>query len=244
MTVAAPPAAAADGRHPYVVAFYQPPAQTAVGVPTALGIAVINPTGASVTFAFTATLPPHMRVADLGREIAQSPCVTASSAPAGGSTVAAAGTAQPTLGLEGCGVIVPIVVDAPGTYPATGISLSHATNVPSQITDVGAIGNCEPCALLETSLTVTPPLTAQTITFGPFGAVSLSAATTALSGSATSGLPLTYITRSPAICTVRGDTVSLLAPGTCTVTALQQGDLTTYAPAQPVTTSFAVVPPA
>ncbi|WP_433064636.1 hypothetical protein [Dactylosporangium sp. CS-033363] len=144
---------------PYVVAFYQPPGQTAVNVPTALGIAVINPTGVSVPFAFTATLPPHMRVADLGREIPQSPCVTASLAPAGGGTVKAAGTAPPTLGLEGCGVLVPVVVDAPGTYPATGVTVSDATNVPPRVTDVGGIGDCEPCALLVTSLTVSPPPT-------------------------------------------------------------------------------------
>ena len=229
--------------HPYLVAFFQPPAQTAAGVPTAMGIGVINPTQTTLPFTFTATLPAHMTIAATTSPVPQSDCLTAFTATAGGSTVTLSGNAFTTVSFSGCGAFVPVVIDAPGTYPATGIAISNVTNVPSHITDLAAIGNCPQCSLFATSLTVTPPLTPQTITFGPFGDVALSAVTKILTGSATSGLPLAYTSRTSAVCTVSGSTVTLLTSGTCTIAAEQAGD-STYAAADAVTASFGVIPPA
>jgi hypothetical protein len=79
----------------------------------------------------------------------------------------------------------------------------------------------------------------QTITFVAPGSVALSAGTTSLTGSATSGLPVTYTSGTPLVCTVSGSTVTLLTLGGCTITAAQAGN-GSYAAASPVTQQFAV----
>ncbi len=57
-----------------------------------------------------------------------------------------------------------------------------------------------------------------------------------------SGNPVTYTSTTPTVCTVSGNTVSLLAVGTCNLTAIQEGnDL--YNPASPVTTAIQVNQP-
>jgi hypothetical protein len=79
----------------------------------------------------------------------------------------------------------------------------------------------------------------QTITFGPLSSASLSAPSVALTATATSGLVVGFISQTLPVCTVAGTTVTLLAPGTCTIGANQSGD-TNYAAAPTVTQSFAV----
>jgi hypothetical protein len=89
-------------------------------------------------------------------------------------------------------------------------------------------------------------LRTQTITFtlpasGPAGA------TVALTGSASSGLALTYTSTTTGVCTVSGSTLSLLTAGMCSVTASQPGDGVTWAAAAPVsasmTVTMTVIPP-
>ena len=60
-----------------------------------------------------------------------------------------------------------------------------------------------------------------------------------LTATATSGLPVSYASSTPNVCTVSSSTASLLAAGTCTLTASQPGG-GTYAAATPVTQSFTV----
>jgi hypothetical protein len=89
---------------------------------------------------------------------------------------------------------------------------------------------------------------AQTITFG-LPASGLAGSTLALAGVATSGLAPTYASTTPAVCSVSGATVSLLAAGTCSVTASQPGDGVNWTAASPVSASMnvtgvsTVVPP-
>ena len=78
----------------------------------------------------------------------------------------------------------------------------------------------------------------QTITFGALSDVILGAVFT-LSATANSYLPATFTSNTLAVCTVSGSTVTTVAVGTCSITASQAGN-TTYAPAPPVTQSFAV----
>ena len=61
----------------------------------------------------------------------------------------------------------------------------------------------------------------------------------ALTATASSGLPVTYSTITPDVCTVSGASVTATQGGTCTITASQPGD-GKYLPATPVTQSFAV----
>lgn len=61
----------------------------------------------------------------------------------------------------------------------------------------------------------------------------------ALVASASSGLVVTFASRTPAICAVSGTTLTPIAVGECTIVANQVGDLR-YAPADPITVSFPV----
>ena len=85
--------------------------------------------------------------------------------------------------------------------------------------------------------------TAQTITFNALSNLPLGATPPALSASTTSGLTILFTSNSPSVCTVSGTTVSLVAQGTCSITASQSGNAT-YAPAASVTQTFMVLPPA
>jgi uncharacterized protein (TIGR03437 family) len=80
-------------------------------------------------------------------------------------------------------------------------------------------------------------LTPQTITFAPLMTQTLGTAAPALSASASSGLMVSFTSNSLSVCTVSGTSVTLVAAGTCSITATQPGD-STYAAATPVTQTF------
>jgi hypothetical protein len=62
-----------------------------------------------------------------------------------------------------------------------------------------------------------------------------------LSATATSGLAMSFSSLTPAICTVYGDSASLIALGTCTIEASQSGN-GQYAEAAKVNRNFKVNP--
>lgn len=80
---------------------------------------------------------------------------------------------------------------------------------------------------------------AQSITFAQLGDTMLNAGPVAVSVSASSGLPVSLASATPETCSVAGDQVTLVAVGTCTVTASQPGN-STYLEAAQVSRSFAV----
>jgi YDG domain len=63
----------------------------------------------------------------------------------------------------------------------------------------------------------------QTITFAALSPVSVGAAFT-LSATASSGLAVTYVSSDSNVATVSGNTVTIVGPGTCSITASQVGD--------------------
>jgi hypothetical protein len=65
--------------------------------------------------------------------------------------------------------------------------------------------------------------------------------TVGLTATATSGLTVAFATTTPAVCSVTGATATVLAGGTCTVTANQAGD-SNYNPAPEVSQSFVISP--
>ncbi len=84
-------------------------------------------------------------------------------------------------------------------------------------------------------------LAPQTITFGqPPGATVGTPAV--LSARASSGLPVSFSSDTPSVCTVTGSTVTTVAAGPCTITA-SQGGSARYAAAPDVTRSFQENPP-
>jgi hypothetical protein len=80
---------------------------------------------------------------------------------------------------------------------------------------------------------------AQTIVFAPLPDRVYGDPPTALSATATSGLPVSFDSRTPPVCSVADTTLTLSAAGTCTVRASQAGSAT-YLPAPDVLLSFNV----
>lgn len=78
----------------------------------------------------------------------------------------------------------------------------------------------------------------QTITFGPISAQPASTSLV-ITAAASSGLPVSFISLSPSICTVAGPVVSMLITGTCLIQASQPGNAV-YAAAPVVTQSFTI----
>ncbi|WP_426514160.1 hypothetical protein ACPPVO_28180 [Dactylosporangium sp. McL0621] len=153
-TATATPTASASGGA-YLTAFFALPATVPIGEPTGLAIAVINPSPRSVSFAFTATLPPHLAVAPVGAP-PQNTCGGTVTASPDGTTVTSEGRAAPAAGCGGCGVVLPVIADRAGTYTATDIVAGPVTGVPARIAGITGITTCGPrCAALSPTLIVT-----------------------------------------------------------------------------------------
>ena len=90
-------------------------------------------------------------------------------------------------------------------------------------------GNTNYFAAPSSSQSFTVHHASQTITFNPIPAQT-AATTITLTASSSSGLPLTFASTTPTICTVEGDSAALIAKGTCAITASQAGN-TKYFPA-------------
>ena len=84
-------------------------------------------------------------------------------------------------------------------------------------------------------------LTPQTISFTLSSPVNYGATPITLTGTATSGLPVTYSSSNTAVATVSGNTLTIVGAGSVTITANQAGDAT-YASATPVD-QFLIVNP-
>ncbi len=147
----------------------------------------------------------------------------------------------------------------PVTLTATassGLPVSYSTNTPDVCTVSGrtvtttAAGACAITASQAGDARYAPARdvarsfrverAAQTITFTPPDSTTIGQPVT-LSASASSGLPVSYRTDTPAVCTVSGSTVSPAAVDTCTITASQPGN-DNYTPAPGVSQSFPVNP--
>ena len=92
------------------------------------------------------------------------------------------------------------------------------------------------------SLTGTGIALSQTITFGPLSNELYGTAPFTVSATASSGLAVSFNSQTTSVCTVSGNTVTLLAAGTCTIQATQSGNVD-YLAATPVNRSFRVTAP-
>jgi 2',3'-cyclic-nucleotide 2'-phosphodiesterase (5'-nucleotidase family) len=87
----------------------------------------------------------------------------------------------------------------------------------------------------------------QSISFGPLSSVGANHPPLTLTGTASSGLPVTFASSNPAVATVSGNVVTIVAVGTTSITATQAGNADVLAAApvsQPLTVTPAVPPPA
>jgi hypothetical protein len=120
-------------------------------------------------------------------------------------------------------------------YTVSFVAVGECTVTASQPGD----GTYEPATAVTHSFDIA--VLGQTITFAQPSDVSLGDPALTLSASTDAiGLTPTLTSTTPAVCTVSGVAVSFVAPGVCTVTASQAGNLG-YAAATPVDRSFRVL---
>jgi hypothetical protein len=81
--------------------------------------------------------------------------------------------------------------------------------------------------------------TNQSITFLPIGTVNFNNGPLTLTATASSGLPVSYVSSNLSVATISGNTVTLVAAGTTVITASQTGN-ENYSAAQPVTQMLTV----
>lgn len=80
----------------------------------------------------------------------------------------------------------------------------------------------------------------QSITFDALAGATLGVTSApAIKGSASSGLAVSYSSATPGVCTVAGTIISMMNPGTCTISASQAGN-GTYSAAATVSQSFSI----
>lgn len=94
--------------------------------------------------------------------------------------------------------------------------------------------------LLDVAVVVDPePPADQTITFETITNKTYGGAPFTVSATASSGLPVTLTSLNPEVCTIQGNTVTIVRAGECTLLAAQDGD-TQYNPAPLVSQTFTV----
>jgi hypothetical protein len=112
--------------------------------------------------------------------------------------------------------------------PTQPVVVSAVFQVPPPMTSLRLVLNCNVAA-------------PQTITFNPLANATYGDAPLTVVASASSGLPVSFSSDTPTVCSVAGSTITILAAGTCTVRAAQAGSAS-WLPAPDVTQSFTVVP--
>ena len=145
------------------------------------------------------------------------------------------------------------------TAPSTGASgtFSNSTNTLTTVTNASGIAAASQftanangggpynvtaaVASLSTSFTLTNTFLTQSIqNFGTIAPQTVGVPLV-LSATATSNLPVSYVSITQTVCTVALSTVTFLAPGPCTITASQTGN-NSYSAAQSITQQFTVNP--
>ena len=119
------------------------------------------------------------------------------------------------------------------TSPVCTVSGTTATLVASGTCTIKATqaGSVDYAAATPVSQSFTVMHGTQTITFPATPATTLVTGSVAMTATASSGLPVSYASATPTICTVTGSTVSLVAVGNCGIVASQAGNSDYYAAA-------------
>lgn len=160
-----------------------------------------------------------------------------------------------------------MAVPALGATSTSGLAVTLASTTPSVCTVNGTVltlvaagactvsanqtGNASfaaAAAVLRTfTVAAAPPVggtpAAQTITFASPGNLTMGTATPALGATSTSGLVVSLAATTPSVCTVNGTVLTLVAAGSCSVSANQAGNASFAAAAQ-VLRTFTVAPAA
>ena len=137
----------------------------------------------------------------------------------------------------------PTITTPAGSLP-TGLALSGAGLISGTPTAAGvfagmltANNGVDPQATQAFAISIAGAV--QVINFGPPGNRVFTSTPFAVSATASSGLPVTFASTTPTICTVSGNMVTLLTAGTCTIRASQAGNAS-YAAAAVVNQNIVV----
>jgi ribosomal protein S11 len=245
-TAPAPLLASATSALPVVIASTTPSVCSATG-----NTLVLVSAG---TCSLTANQPGNINFA-AAAPVSQSFSVVAALAP---QSINFSAPANATLGTPpaalvasaSSGLTVSLVSTTPTVCTVNGNSLGLVAVGPCSIT-ASQLGNAtyEAAASVTRVVTVLPAVavppapSAQTITFNTPGPQRLGTTPATLVATSSSGLVVSFVSTTTAVCTVNGsagNTLSLLAAGTCSITASQAGNAV-FAAAAPVVGSFAVV---
>ena len=152
--------------------------------------------------------------------------------PMGSPPFSIGATASSGLAVGFASVTTPVC-----TLSGTTVTLVATGTCSIQASQVGD-ANYLAAPVVSQSFAVTT-LTPQSIAFAALSDRTLGGPPIDLVASASSGLPVTFSSLTTGVCTVGGNTVTLIAVGACTIRASQAGNAT-YAPAPTVDQSFAV----
>jgi len=127
------------------------------------------------------------------------------------------------------------------TLPVCTVSGSTVTIVAAGVCSITAsdAGNVNFNPATQVTQIFTVGANPQTIAFGTLSDEPLGIVPFGITATATSGLAVTLNSNTTSVCTVSGESVTLVAPGTCSITATQAGNAN-YAAAVPVTNTFTV----
>jgi CSLREA domain-containing protein len=177
-----------------------------------------------------------------------SPIAPATAIDADTSFQAAVTLSESGTAFTGAGVSIPLALNGSGTL--TGGTASTTNGVAGysalQVSDSGTGDaltaslelNPAGTTISVQSQTFTVHHTSQSISFATIPSQTVNTTLT-LSATASSSLPVTFSSETTGVCTVSGNTASLIATGTCTIDASQAGN-SAYSPAANVGHSFSV----
>lgn len=179
------------------------------------------------------TLAPSFSALSLGQGLSAPDIISVTALGGFTGTVTLSATGLPS-GVTAAFSAGPIAGTQVLTLTASALA---ATGGPATVTVTGTSGALTAAATI--AVTIVVPV-AQTITFANPGS-QVEGTQLGLAATAGSGLPVTYNSSTPSVCTVNSTTgtASLLQSGTCTITASQAGN-GIYSAATPVTQSFTV----
>ena len=145
-------------------------------------------------------------------------------------------TVNPT---SNSGLAVSLVSAAPAVCTVSGYTITIVAGGKCSVV-ASQQGNATYAAAATVTQSFTVSSLSQTISFGPLGNQSNTAAPFGISATASSGLTVSFTSNTPTFCTVNGSTVSILGSGGCSITATQAGNAD-YSAAAPVTQKFTIL---
>ncbi len=209
------------------------------GTAYTFAVVAVNLVGASPTSAQSSAVTP----------VAVVPGAPTAVAATAGDTSASVAFAAPASN-GGAAITAYTVTSSPGGLTAAGAGsplvvagLTNGTPYTFRVTATNSTGT-GPLSAASVAVTPVHPMTSQTIAFGALSSKALGDApfTVAATGGS-SGNPVTFSSTATSVCTVSGDTVTVLALGVCAIAADQAGNVD-YTSAPTSTQSFLVGPTA